>query len=241
MVACSTPAPRSVSTCGRASSKASSRAGSTTTAASPTNVPPGAGGRLGSSPPPRRSVTVLPGRVPTDDPVGQAERAAVGDSSRHQATVHHLLVAWRDAWRILRGGPPVATALRLAVVRPADDTVAARNAARLEDRLRWSVWLRALRDGTSSTWGGWSGPSPTSPARSTCSASRWSPTSATTNGPTTVLSIGGRTASARSCAGPPRKDRAARSRSRCGPQGRTWTSAAAVPEAFGRATRYAIV
>ena len=90
------------------------------------------------------------GWVPFDDPVGQAERAAGGDSSRHQATIHHLLIAWRDAWRILRGGPPVATALRLAVARPSDDTVAARDAARLEDRLRWSVWLRALRDGTSS-------------------------------------------------------------------------------------------
>ncbi|MGD9701797.1 MAG: family 1 glycosylhydrolase [Acidimicrobiia bacterium] len=93
------------------------------------------------------------GWVPFDDPVGHAERAAGADSLRHQATVHHLLVAWRDAWRILRGGPPVATSLRLGIVRPADDTAPAREAARLQDRLRWNVWLRGLRDGTSSVPG----------------------------------------------------------------------------------------
>ena len=93
------------------------------------------------------------GWVPLDDPVGHAARVAGADSIRHQATLHHLLVAWRDAWRILRGGPPVATSLRVHIVQPADHTVPAREAARHLDMLRWTLWLRGLRDGRSAVPG----------------------------------------------------------------------------------------
>lgn len=93
------------------------------------------------------------GWVPFDDPVGHAERVAGDDSIGHQATLHHMLVAWRDAWRILRGGPPVATCLRLGIVRAVDDTVPARQAARHADALRWTLWLRGLRDGRSAVPG----------------------------------------------------------------------------------------
>ena len=54
----------------------------------------------------------------------------------------------RDAWRILRGGPPVATAIGVKTVRPVDQTIQAAEAARRQDHLRWDLWLQGLHDGT---------------------------------------------------------------------------------------------
>lgn len=95
------------------------------------------------------------GWMPLDDPVGWVAAAYLDatappgrhDPERHALALERLLVAWRDAWRILRGGPPVATWLRLSHVRPADHTIPARQAARRRERLQWGVWLDALRDG----------------------------------------------------------------------------------------------
>ena len=92
------------------------------------------------------------GWFPMHDPVGlalqSAEALGYGDGTpRHLDALGHLLVGWRDAWRILQGGPPVATSLGIRTVRPVDDSVAARQDARREDHLRFTLWLRALRDG----------------------------------------------------------------------------------------------
>jgi beta-glucosidase len=56
-------------------------------------------------------------------------------------------LAWRDAWRLLRGGPPVCTAWNLSPVFAADHTVPARRWARLTDEVLWDVGIRAIRDG----------------------------------------------------------------------------------------------
>jgi beta-glucosidase len=73
-----------------------------------------------------------PGR---DDPEGFAR------------TLRGLWLAWRDSWRELRGGPPVATAIDLAPVVATDGTIPARDEARRFDDLLWRVAIRALRDG----------------------------------------------------------------------------------------------
>jgi hypothetical protein len=90
----------------------------------------------------------IAGWVPIDNPVGYA-LATRPDEGEPQARLHrNLLTAWRDAWLVLRGGPPVATALGLEPVpAPADDVPAQQRARRL-DHLRWRTWPRALRDGT---------------------------------------------------------------------------------------------
>jgi hypothetical protein len=87
------------------------------------------------------------GWLPTQDPVGYALRVRA-EEGELQARLHrNLLVAWRDAWLVLRGGPPVASCLRVGPVRaPADDVPAQQRARRLE-HLRWRTWPRALRDG----------------------------------------------------------------------------------------------
>ncbi len=88
------------------------------------------------------------GWVPFEAPFAMAHRLVPSDPPRHGRVVDTLLVAWRDAWRILRGPRPVATSLDVrTVVIPRDDVVAA-EAARRDDHLRWHTWLRALRDGT---------------------------------------------------------------------------------------------
>jgi hypothetical protein len=89
----------------------------------------------------------IAGWVPIEDPLGIADAAFPDDPRRHGDVVDTVLVAWRDSWRILRGGPPVATSLTLHVVRPADQTLPAAEAARRLDRLRFTVWLRGLREG----------------------------------------------------------------------------------------------
>lgn len=87
------------------------------------------------------------GWFPLDDPIGAAARAVPDDATRHGECVESFVVAHRDAWRILRSGPPVATALRVGIVRPSDATVPAAEAARREDHLRWRTVLHGLRDG----------------------------------------------------------------------------------------------
>lgn len=88
----------------------------------------------------------LGGWFPIDDPISFAHRRE-SDPVRHGALVDTLTVAWRDAWRVLRGGPPVAGSFGVHLVRPVDHTVPAAEAARREDHLRWRTFLRGLRDG----------------------------------------------------------------------------------------------
>jgi hypothetical protein len=74
------------------------------------------------------------GWFPFDDPVGRAAEAAGDDSSRHQEAIIILITAWRESWRILRGGPPVATSLAAFGPKMTNDW--------------WStIWLRGMRDG----------------------------------------------------------------------------------------------
>ncbi len=88
------------------------------------------------------------GWFPLHDPFGVAARSAPDGSLRHLDALHQLLVCWRDAWRILRGGPPMATSLVVGEVRPSGEGPDARAVSRRVDHLRWTLWLRALRDGT---------------------------------------------------------------------------------------------
>lgn len=88
------------------------------------------------------------GWVPFEAPFAIANRIVPDDPRRHGEVVDSLLVAWRDAWRILHGPHPIATSLDVRTVPiPRDDVVAA-EAAKRDDHLRWHTWLRALRDGT---------------------------------------------------------------------------------------------
>ena len=88
------------------------------------------------------------GWVPFEAPFAMANRLVPADPRRHGVVVDTLLVAWRDAWRLLHGPVPIATSLDVRPVTiPRDDVVAA-DAARREEHLRWHTWLRALRDGT---------------------------------------------------------------------------------------------
>jgi beta-glucosidase len=90
---------------------------------------------------------------PIEDPLRWTDRTAryndgTVDHLRHGEVLDTLVVAWRDAWRILRGGPPVATALRVGVVRPIDASQPAADDARRRDHIMWTTWLRGLRDGS---------------------------------------------------------------------------------------------
>jgi hypothetical protein len=88
------------------------------------------------------------GWVPFEAPFAMANRLEPTDPRAHGTLVDTLLVAWRDAWRVLNGPHPIATSLDVRVVAiPRDDVVAA-ELARREEHLRWQTWLRALRDGT---------------------------------------------------------------------------------------------
>jgi len=88
------------------------------------------------------------GWVPFEAPFAMANRLVPDDPRRHGTVVDTLLVAWRDAWRVLHGPKPVATSLDVrTVVIPRNDVVAA-EWARRDEHLRWHTWLRALRDGT---------------------------------------------------------------------------------------------
>lgn len=74
------------------------------------------------------------GWFPLDDPVGRAAEAAGDDETRHQQAITNLVVAWRDSWRVLRGGPPVATSLAAFGPKVGTDWWA-------------TTWLRGLREG----------------------------------------------------------------------------------------------
>jgi hypothetical protein len=88
------------------------------------------------------------GWIPFEAPFAMANRLVPNDPRRHGEVVDTLLVAWRDAWRILHGPAPIATSLDVRTIMiPRDDVVAA-DIARRDDHLRWHTWLRALRDGS---------------------------------------------------------------------------------------------
>jgi beta-glucosidase len=95
------------------------------------------------------------GWFPLHDPIGHVEATyrwgttpwGTPSADRHAHALQAMLVAQRDAYRILRGGAPVATSLAVALIRPADETVPAAEEARYRDHLVWKLWLRALRDG----------------------------------------------------------------------------------------------
>lgn len=88
------------------------------------------------------------GWFPIDDPIGLAARTEPDDVVRQGEVVEIMARAWRDAWRVLRGGPPVAGSFAVRTVRPVDESVPAAEIARREDFLRWKTFLRGLRDGT---------------------------------------------------------------------------------------------
>lgn len=88
------------------------------------------------------------GWFPIDDPIGYAARVGTDDARRHGEMIDTLVVAWRDAWRILHGSSPVATSLTVRHVRPDDATPESSERARREDHLRFETFLRGLRDGT---------------------------------------------------------------------------------------------
>lgn len=95
---------------------------------------------------------LVAGWFPLHDPIGVAAAAAASagaadGSPRHLDALTNVVIGWRDAWRVLEGGPPVATSLGIRTVRALDASPEARTAARREDHLRFTMWLRALRDG----------------------------------------------------------------------------------------------
>jgi len=91
---------------------------------------------------------VVAGWVPIEAPFAMARRLIPDDPGKHGELVDTLVVAWRDAWRILRGGPPVMTSLDVAVVRAPEDATPEQLAETNRiDRLRWGVWLDGFRDG----------------------------------------------------------------------------------------------
>ena len=91
---------------------------------------------------------VVSGWVPIEAPFAMARRLIPDDPRRHGELVETLVVAWRDAWRILRGGPPVMTSLDVAVVRAPEEATPEQLAETNRiDQLRWGVWLDGLRDG----------------------------------------------------------------------------------------------
>ena len=90
---------------------------------------------------------VVQGWVPIDNPLGVANRLFPNEPRRHGDVLDTVAVAWRDAWRILRGGPPVSTAFALEIVRPVDQTIPAEHAAKRLDQIRWRLWLQGLADG----------------------------------------------------------------------------------------------
>jgi hypothetical protein len=87
------------------------------------------------------------GWIPIDHPLAVANRVFPGDPRRHGEVLDTLCTAWRDAWRILRGGPPVVTAFGLEIVRPANESPEAAQAATRLDQIRFRLWFRALLDG----------------------------------------------------------------------------------------------
>jgi hypothetical protein len=89
----------------------------------------------------------IDGWTPIDHPLGIANGLVRDDPRRHGEVLETLLLSWRDAWRILRGGPAVSTSFGLEIVRPVDQTIPAEHNAKRLDAIRWRLWLQALRDG----------------------------------------------------------------------------------------------
>jgi len=92
------------------------------------------------------------GWVPFEAPYAMSLRLQPDDADgngarKHGELMHHLVVAWRDAWRILRGAVPVATSLDVAPEPPRGDDPRELAEARRRDQLRWGLWLGGLRDG----------------------------------------------------------------------------------------------
>jgi hypothetical protein len=90
---------------------------------------------------------VAAGWVPFEAPYALAQRLIPADPRRHGQLMHNMVVAWRDAWRLLRVGPPVATSLDVATERPTDPSEEALQESRRRDQLRWGLWLGGLREG----------------------------------------------------------------------------------------------
>jgi len=90
---------------------------------------------------------VAAGWVPFEAPYAMCVRLAPDDLRQQGDVLHTLLVAWRDAWRLLHGVHPVATSLDVATERPTDESPAARAEAKRRDQMRWDAWLRSLTDG----------------------------------------------------------------------------------------------
>jgi hypothetical protein len=87
------------------------------------------------------------GWVPIEHPLSVANRLFPNDPRRHGDVLDTVITAWRDAWRILHGGPPIITSFGLEIVRPVDQTIPAEHAAKRLDQIRFRLWLRGLRDG----------------------------------------------------------------------------------------------
>ena len=87
------------------------------------------------------------GWVPIDHPLAVANRLYPDDPRRHGEVLDTVIKAWRDAWRILQGGPPIITSFGVEIVRPVDQTIPAEHAAKRLDQIRWRLWLQGLRDG----------------------------------------------------------------------------------------------
>lgn len=90
---------------------------------------------------------VAAGWVPFEAPFAMSNRLEPDDPRRHGELMHHLVIAWRDAWRILRGPLPVATSLDVATERPTDESPLARAEAGRREQLRWGLWLQGFTDG----------------------------------------------------------------------------------------------
>ncbi|MEO7398954.1 MAG: family 1 glycosylhydrolase [Ilumatobacteraceae bacterium] len=93
---------------------------------------------------------VVAGWAPIDHPLSIANRLFPNDPRRHGDVLDTLVSAWRDAWRILRGGPPVTTSFGLEIVRPVDQTIEAEQNAKRLDQIRFRLWLQGLLDGIAS-------------------------------------------------------------------------------------------
>jgi beta-glucosidase len=99
---------------------------------------------------------LVAGWVPLAEPVAWATDAYLAgtappfrrDAEAFSEALRGVHLAWRDAWRILRGGgSAVATCHRVGPVHAADATVTARQQTRLVDAVLWGSWVAGLRDG----------------------------------------------------------------------------------------------
>ena len=90
---------------------------------------------------------VAAGWVPFEAPFAMCNRLMPHDPPRQVDVMHTMVVAWRDAWRLLRGVHPVATSLDVAAERPLENTPDARDEAQRRDHLRWGLWLKGFHDG----------------------------------------------------------------------------------------------